>query len=144
MGGSKKREKEGLWLSWKEAIQQTTLEEEQLRDLMLSQYSYASIPYKNKRQVASAGELKNSSSCHCCRVQLSDLSKIQAGESEKPPQEKEQEKVRAIQVEEETPSLQKDRKAKTILQVQLPEVEVEKVKRTGTGKRRDFAPPPPL
>merc|ERR1711971_1552670 len=124
MGGSKKREKEGLWLSWKEAIQQTTLEEEQLRDLMLSQYSYASIPYKNKRQVASAGELKNSSSCHCCRVQLSDLSKIQAGESEKPPQEKEQ----------ETPSLQKDRKAKTILQVQLPEVEVEKVKRTGTGK----------
>jgi len=120
MGGSKKREKEGLWLSWKEAIQQTTLEEEQLRDLMLSQYSYASIPYKNKRQVASAGE------------------------SEKPPQEKEQEKVRAIQVEEETPSLQKDRKAKTILQVQLPEVEVEKVKRTGTGKRRDFAPPPPL
>merc|ERR1711971_1350440 len=120
MGGSKKREKEGLWLSWKEAIQQTTLEEEQLRDLMLSQYSYASIPYKNKRQVASAGE------------------------SGKPPQEKEQEKVRAIQVEEETPSLQKDRKAKTILQVQLPEVEVEKVKRTGTEKRRDFAPPPPL
>merc|ERR1711971_1049900 len=105
MGGSKKREKEGLWLSWKEAIQQTTLEEEQLRDLMLSQYSYASIPYKNKRQVASAGE------------------------SENPPQEK----VKAIQVEEETPSLQKDRKVKRTLQVQVPEVEVEKVKRTGTG-----------
>merc|ERR1712192_316428 len=85
MGGSEKREKEGLWLSWKELIQQTALEEEQLRDLMLSQYSYASIPYKNKRQVASA-----------------------EGDS----QEKEQEKVQAVQVDETlTPSLLKDRKA---------------------------------
>merc|ERR1711971_709830 len=58
MGGSEKREKEGLWLSWKEAIQQTALEEQQ-RDLMLNQYSFASIPFKNKRQVASAGDGEN-------------------------------------------------------------------------------------
>ena len=42
--------------------------EDQLRDLMLSKYSYASIPYKKKRQVTSAGELKSPPSCHCCRV----------------------------------------------------------------------------
>ena len=36
--------------------------EDQLRDLLLSQYSYASIPYKQKMQGASAGDLKYSSS----------------------------------------------------------------------------------
>merc|ERR1719295_2028321 len=82
MGGSEKRmmrrEKDG-WLSWKEAIQQTTLEEDQLRDLLLSQYSYASIPYKQNVQGAPAGEGVNL----------------------------QQEKSKAIQVEE-TPSLQKE------------------------------------
>ena len=36
--------------------------EDQLRDLLLSQYSYASIPYKQKMQGASAGDLKYSTS----------------------------------------------------------------------------------
>merc|ERR1712080_717376 len=56
MGGSgrrmMRREKDGGgWLSWKQAIQQTTLQEDQLRDLMLSKYSYASIPYQQAMQV---------------------------------------------------------------------------------------------
>ena len=59
-----------------------------------------------------------------------NIKKIQAGAGENPPQEK----VKAIQVEEETPSVQKDRKAKTILQVQ--EVADEKLNGTGTVKEK--------
>jgi len=112
MGGSAKREKEGLWLSWKEAIQRTALEEDHLRDLMLSKYSYASIPYKKKRQVTSAG--------------------IEAGDGVNP----QQEKRKATQVEE-SPSLQRDDPAKAILQVledQDEEDRQQKVNRTQTGK----------
>merc|ERR1719385_196533 len=77
MGGSEKRmmrrEKDG-WLSWKEAIQRTTLEEDQLRDLLLSQYSYASIPYKQKMQGASSADV--------------DLTEMQSGEGVNLQQEK--------------------------------------------------------
>merc|ERR1712080_242916 len=63
MGGSgrrmMRREKDGGgWLSWKQAIQQTTLQEDSLRDLMLSKYSYASIPYQQAMQVDQAAELQ--------------------------------------------------------------------------------------
>jgi len=43
-----RREKEGGWLSWKQAIQKTILQEDRLRDLMLSKYSYASIPFQQQ------------------------------------------------------------------------------------------------
>ena len=42
--------------------------------------------------------------------------------------------MKAVQVEEETPSVQKDRKAKTILQVQ--EVADEKLNGAGTVKEK--------
>merc|ERR1712080_591468 len=85
MGGSgrrmMRREKDGGgWLSWKQAIQQTTLQEDHLRDLMLSQYSYASIPYQHAMQV--------------------DPADWQADEGENLEQEKEEKGKLAIQVEE--------------------------------------------
>jgi len=48
VGSGMRREKEGGWLSWKQAIQKTILQEDRLRDLMLSKYSYASIPFQQQ------------------------------------------------------------------------------------------------
>jgi len=57
MGGSvRRRGKDGGRLSWKQAIQQTALQEDRLRDLMLSHYSYASIPYQQTSQLDQIGE----------------------------------------------------------------------------------------
>ena len=138
--------------------------EDQLRDLLLSQYSYASIPYKQKMQGASAGDLKYSTSetpvtefIHPSFNSLNghdffkkwaflmlplfpltyvDLTEMQTGEGVN----LQQEKSKAIQAEE-TPSLQKEvRKDKNVkkiphaLQVEGEKGGQQKVRGAGSEK----------